>query len=358
MSKTITNQLAKPLTTSKVRFIDVPLPKDGEWQQVAPGILWLRMPLPFALDHINLYLIEDAASGGYALIDTGIGTNKTKVLWESLLDNLDKPLTKVIVTHMHPDHIGMAGYLVEKFRVPLYMSHSEYFVARSLLAGARGASDWQDDEYLVRCGMPADYVANAKKNRKVSKGLSEVIHPIPVQFERLQEGDSLAIGEYKWQVIIGRGHSPEHVCLYNETLNILISGDHVLPKISPNIGVYSTEPNANTLQQYLTTLPQFTNLPSDTLVLPSHKQPFHGLHYRVNQLIDHHHEHLSSLRSFCQQGRTIKDCLPVLFKRELNPQNMFFAIAESFSHLNYLYFSGDCTRVINDKGQFIFTIKD
>lgn len=342
----------------KVQFIDVPLPEEGKWQEVAPGILWLRMPLPFELDHINLYLIEDKASGGYALIDTGIGTSKTKALWESLLADLGKPLTKVIVTHLHPDHIGMAGYLVEKFRVPMYMSHAEYFVARALSAGARGASDWQDDEYLVRCGMPEDYVANAKSNRKTSKGIGDVIHPIPVQFERLQEGDEIEIGEHNWQVIIGRGHSPEHVCLYSETLNVLISGDHVLPKISPNIGVYSTEPNANTLEQYLTTLPQFTELPIDTLVLPSHKQPFHGLHYRVNQLIDHHQAHLANLRIFCETGRTIKDCLPVLFKRKLNPHNMFFAIAEAFSHLNYLYFAGECTRTINEHGQFVFTIKE
>lgn len=340
-----------------VKFIDVALPEAGKWQQVAPGILWLRMPLPFELDHINLYLIEDKESGGYALIDTGIGTSKTKALWDSLLTDLGKPLTKVIVTHLHPDHIGMAGYLVEKFRVPMYMSHSEYFVARALSAGARGASDWQDDEYLVRCGMSQDYVANAKSNRKTSKGIGDVIHPIPVQFERLQEGDEIKIGEHSWQVIIGRGHSPEHVCLYSETLNVLISGDHVLPKISPNIGVYSTEPNANTLKQYLTTLPQFTELPSNTLVLPSHKQPFHGLHYRVNQLIEHHQDHLANLRSFCQTGRTIKDCLPVLFKRDLNPHNMFFAIAEAFSHLNYLYFADECTRTINEHGQFVFTIK-
>lgn len=357
MSKT-TESSASAKIIDSIDFIDVSLPEGGKWQQVAPGILWLRMPLPFELDHINLYLIEDKASGGYALIDTGIGTSKTKALWESLFADLGKPLTKVIVTHLHPDHIGMAGYLVDKFRVPFYMSHTEYFVARALSAGARGASDWQDDEYLVRCGMSAEYVRNAKENRKTSKGLGDVIHPIPVQFERLQEGDTLCIGEDDWQIIIGRGHSPEHVCLYSEALNILISGDHVLPKISPNIGVYSTEPNANPLKQYLTTLPQFLDLPSNTFVLPSHKQPFHGLHCRVNQLIDHHHQHLDSLRKFCQTGRTIKDCLPVLFKRTLNPHNMFFAIAESFAHLNYLYFSDECTRTINEYGQYVFTIKN
>jgi glyoxylase-like metal-dependent hydrolase (beta-lactamase superfamily II) len=154
-----------------------------------------------------------------------------------LLGILAKPITKVIVTHMHPDHIGMAGYLVDKFRVPMYMSQAEYFTARSISAGACGASDWQDDEYLVRCGMSEDYVTNAKNNRKNSKGMGHVIRPIPLQFYRLQAGDNIRIGAHEWRVYIGRGHSPEHVSLFNADTKILISGDHVLPGISPNIGV-------------------------------------------------------------------------------------------------------------------------
>ncbi len=351
-----------------VNFIDVEIPEPGQWQQVSPGILWLRMPLPFDLDHINLYLIEDynpvTQTKGYALIDTGIGVSKTQKIWDNLLEKLDQPLTKIIVTHMHPDHIGMAGYLVDKYRVPFYMSHSEYFVARALCAGSRGASEWQDDEYLVRCGMSEDYVANASENRKKSKGIGQVILPIPLQYERLQEGDEIKIGTVStvstdcWQVIIGSGHSPEHVCLYNKRTQVLISGDHVLPVITPNIGVYSTEPNANSLKMYLDTLPQFKNLPKNTLVLPSHKQPFIGLHTRVDELIAHHHKHLESLKEFCKTGKTIKDCLPVLFKRELNEHNMFFAIAEAFSHLNYLYFEQQLTRDINVQGQYIFTLNN
>jgi glyoxylase-like metal-dependent hydrolase (beta-lactamase superfamily II) len=344
-----------------IDFIDKEIPEPGYWQQISPGILWLRMPLPFDLNHINLYLIEDydltTKTKGYALIDTGIGLDKTREIWDKLLDKLDFPLTKVIVTHMHPDHIGMAGYLVDRYRVSLYMSHSEYFVARALCAGSRGASDWQDDEYLTRCGMPLEYVAKASSNRKNNKGVSQVILPIPLKYERLQEGDALEIGSNQWQVIIGRGHSPEHVCLYNRKAGVLISGDHVLPIISPNIGVYSTEPNANSLKMYLDTLPQFKELPKDTLVLPSHKQPFKGLHTRVDDLIAHHHQHLNNLMVFCETGKTIKECLPVLFKRELNQHNMFFAIAEAFSHLNYLYFQKEFTRDINEKGQYIFTTK-
>lgn len=345
--------------TVAVEFVDVDIPKLGDWQKITEGVLWLRMPLPFELDHINLYLIEDndpqSGKKGYTLIDTGIGVSKTQALWDSLLDKLTLPLLKVVVTHMHPDHIGMAGYLVDKFRVPLYMSHSEYFVARAISAGSRGASDWQDDEYLLRCGMPNDYIETASKNRKESKGVGQVIKPIPVQYERLQAGDKLAIGSGEWQVIIGRGHSPEHVCLYNKNNKVLISGDHVLPIISPNIGVYSTEPNANPLKLYLETLPQFKDLPQDCLVLPSHKRPFIGLHERVEGLISHHQKHLENLREFCFEPKTIHECLPLLFKRKLNQHSMFFALAEAFAHLNYLYFAGEMTRDINHQGHYVFT---
>ncbi|MBF7072556.1 MBL fold metallo-hydrolase [Glaciecola sp. MH2013] len=339
-----------------VEFIAVDIPKEGELVEVATGIFWLRMPLPFDLDHINLYLVDDG--DGYALIDTGIGTKRVEELWELILAKLDKGISKVIVTHMHPDHIGMAGFLVDKFKVALYMSHSEYFVARAISAGSRGASDWQDDNYLVRCGMGSKYIADAQKNRRESKGVGQVIRPIPVAFERLQAGASINLGGELWRVIIGRGHSPEHVCLFNDERKILLSGDHVLPIISPNIGVYSTEPNANSLEMYLSTLPPFLDLPSETLVLPSHKQPFHGLHSRVEALLAHHHLHLSNLRAFCAQERSIKECLPILFKRELNQHNMFFAIAEAFSHLNYLYFCGDCSREIGKDGEYLFKTKE
>lgn len=340
----------------QITFIDADVPEPGKLQEVAEGLFWLRMPLPFELDHINLYLLEDNQDGqeGFALIDTGIGTRKTEELWDRLLDILAKPITKVIVTHLHPDHIGMAGYLVDKYRIPLYMSQAEYFTARALTAGSSGASDWQDDEYLVRCGMSENYVHDAKKNRNDKNGLKQIIRPIPLQFYRLQEGDKLRIGVNTWRVYIGRGHSPEHICLFNADTNILISGDHILPNISPNIGVYSTEPDANSLKLYLDTLPQFTQLPLDTMVLPSHKQPFYGLHTRVNELISHHHTHLDNLRIFCEQGKTIEQCLPVLFKRKLNSHNLFFAIAEAFSHLNYLYFEGEFSRELNTDGQYIF----
>jgi glyoxylase-like metal-dependent hydrolase (beta-lactamase superfamily II) len=346
-------QRRQPQINLAITPLALKLPERGELTAIDDDIYWLRMPLPFDLDHINLYLIKDGE--GYAALDTGIGTQTTEAIWEDILADLGKPLTRVIVTHMHPDHIGMAGYLTEKFRVPLYMSMSEYFVARAMVSGGRGASDWQDREYLIRCGMNAEYVEKAAANKG---GMQKVVRPIPLSYKRMSEGMKIPIGAHVWEVLIGRGHSPEHVCLYCQDKNTLISGDHVLPKISPNIGVYSTEPDANALDLYLTTLPQFKSLPMNTKVLPSHKLPFTGLHTRVDQLIEHHQGHLTLLRDFCKKGKTVSQCLPVLFKRELNPHNMFFALAEGLAHLNYLYFEGECTRELAESGHWIFTTAD
>lgn len=342
------------ITQKSIEYLDVEVPEHGKLVAVSKGIFWLRMPLPFDLDHINLYLLEDFENGGYALIDTGLGNEQTQRIWEDILASLNKPISKVIVTHMHPDHIGMAGYIVDKFKVPLFMSHSEYFVARALFAGPCGASDWQDDQYLLRCGFSKEYRDTAAANRKSSKGFASTIKPIPLQYQRLRHDDEINIGDYVWRVLIGRGHSPEHVCLYNSDNQILISGDHILPIISPNIGVYSTEPEANSLNQYLDTLPQFLNLPDSTLVVPSHKRPFYGVHTRVVQLISHHKTHLTNLLDFCKTGQTVEQCLQVLFKRKLNPHNMFFATAEALSHLNYLYFNSKVSRRLNQRGQYIY----
>ena len=335
----------------KQQSLSIALPNPGQWQEVADDVFWIRMPLPFELDHINLYLLRDGDN--FVLVDTGIHTKVTRQLWEQLFETYKITLSKIIVTHMHPDHIGNAGWLCEHFRIPLLMSHMEYFIARSIRAGDQGASHWEDEEHLVRCGLDQQHIERSMANRD---GIKHVVSPIPVRFTRLVAGQTLEIDQHKWSVMIGRGHSPEHVCLYDAERKLLISGDHVLPHISPNIGVYSTEPEANALKLYLDTLPQFLKLPEDTLVLPSHKLPFHGLHERVNQLLQHHQEHLTVLLNFCQTERTLVDCLPVMFDRELNHQSMFFAVAECLSHLNYLWFQGSIIRKLREDGVYVYQV--
>lgn len=325
------------------------LPTLGETTEIAPGVLWLRMSLPFDLDHINLYLVEDES--GWFVIDTGLNTTETKAAWERVFEQLSKPVIGVIVTHMHPDHVGLAGWITEKFRVPMYMTRMEYYVARALLAGPGSADRWSDRDYYARAGMDEDVI---DKLLSQNNGFASVVSGMPLTHHRLQHGDRLSINKNQWEVIVGAGHSPEHACLYCHELGILISGDQVLPAISPNIGVYSQEPEANPLDEYLTSFTPLMALPEDTLTLPAHNQPFYGLHQRIKQLKQHHQRHLNALLVHCSEPQTVMACLPVLFKRKLSGRNIYFAVAECLSHLNYLLSEEMVTRQLSDNGQYLY----
>ena len=322
----------------------------GQLIEIAEGVLWLTMPLPFELDHINLYLIR--GDNGWIVVDTGLGIDATKTLWEAIFDQLDAPICGVIVTHLHPDHVGLAGWIADRFNVPFYMTQTEYFTARAFSAGQNGASNERDKQYYHRAGLDSELIAKITSGN--NKGFSSVVSPIPISYTRLKHNMKLYFGNEQWEIIIGRGHSPEHACLYNANKNILISGDHVLPIITPNIGAYSTEPDANTLADYLDTLPQFKLLPEDTIVLPAHKLPFIGLRDRVDELIAHHQAHLTALLKACQKPQTVTSLLPVLFKRELSSRNMVFAVAECMSHLNYLLSENKLSRKENSDGVYEF----
>lgn len=325
-------------------------PTEGSLSEIADGVMWLRMPLPFELDHINLYLIKD--NNGWVIVDCGIALPQTKALWQTIFDALDTPITRVVATHMHPDHIGLAGWLCDKWKVPLYMTQTEYFAARALFAGPAGASRWQDEQFYQRVGLDTETTHKIMGN---GEGFSRVVAPLPVAYTRLKAGQTLVINDRSWKVLIGRGHSPEHACLFCDEDNILIAGDHVLPDITPNIGVYSTEPEGDTLHDYLTTLDEFTHLPDNTLVLPAHKLPFKGLHERIDELKSHHAVHLENLLAHCSQPRSLLDCLEVMFKRELSHYHLNFAIAECLSHLNYLLHRNQLKRTLGDDGIFYYT---
>ena len=326
-------------------------PQPGELVEIANGVMWLTMPLPFELDHINLYLIKDGDN--WVVVDTGIGTSTTKALWQQIFEKLDGNIAAVIVTHLHPDHIGLAGWIADEFDVPFYMSQTEYFTARAFCAGKNGASNKRDVRYFSQAGLNSELVD--KLTQGDGKGFSQVVSPIPVSYTRLKHNDVLSFDNNKWKILIGRGHSPEHACLYCESKGVLISGDHILPMITPNIGAYSTEPDALTLHDYLTTLPPFKALPEDTVVLPAHKLPFVGLHQRVDELLAHHHQHLCALKSACATPQTVAELLPVMFKRKLSSRNMVFAVAECYAHLNYLVAEGEITRTLVNDGVLTFT---
>ncbi len=335
-----------------ITALPTPAPNAGELVAINTHVFWLRMPLPFALDHINLYLIKDSFMGksGWAIVDTGVNTRTTRGHWETVLAQLDAPVTRVIVTHMHPDHAGCAGYLTEKFRVPLFMSQAEYFASRAILAGSQGADNWTDKAYFTAAGFAPEAVERMTNG---TAGLNKIVAPIPVSFIRMRHGDVIDCGETQWRCIMGEGHSPEHISLYNSDLKVLVAGDQILPEITPNIGSYSTQPLSNPLLGYLTSLDHFTDLHADTLVLPSHRQPFTGVHTRIAELRAHHEAHLENLLDLCMVPQRVIDVLPHMFARELNEHGMFFAIAEAYAHLNYLFYQQQLTRV-DDNGVCLY----
>jgi glyoxylase-like metal-dependent hydrolase (beta-lactamase superfamily II) len=333
-------------------------PEAGSTREVAPGVLWLRMPLPMALDHINIYLLED--EDGWWVVDTGIALDPTESLWEALFDSGvlgAKPVKAVVSTHYHPDHSGMAGWLCERWRVPYYMTQAEYLTGLAFSRMSNDHFSWTSERHYTRAGYTAEQVESVKA---LFRGLGPYVKPLPTAYSRLVDGQALMIGGRRWRVVVGRGHSPEHACLHCGALNILISGDQVIPKITSNISVTASEPEANPLRDWLNSHERFLEcLPADTLVLPSHNTPFYGLHHRLRYLIEHHEDHLVALEEACvDRAQTAMELLPVLFSRELDGTQIGLAVGECVAHLNFLVQRGQLERTEDAGGQYRYRSVD
>lgn len=317
-------------------------PPAGQLLEVAPGILWARVPLPFRLDHINVYLIEDG--DGWAVLDTGIGNDATRALWETLAQGplAGRRLTRLIVTHHHPDHIGLAGWLCERFDVPLLTSETAYLFCQnvSLSPGALDAKPYRD--FYLRHG-----VDEAITNRVATQGHSylKMVSGLPPTFERLVGGDTLRIGGRSFDVLTGNGHAPEQLMLYCAADNVFLAADQVLAKITPNISVWAVNPKGDPLGHYMRSLDELKQrLPADALVLPGHQLPFYGLHTRADELIAHHEKRCAQIAEACRAApRSAAELVPVLFPRQLDPHQMSFAFSETLAHVNFMLRRGELT---------------
>lgn len=329
------------------------VPELGTTIEVAPGVRWLRMPLPFKLDHINLWLLEDG--DGWTVVDTGIARDEVKDAWRSLAEtyfSADKPLKRIIVTHYHPDHIGLAGWMCDEYSVTLSIPLTEWAFAKMFSLDTRQSK--RDDFVEFYHGAGFDAEMTEQVNGRIGR-YPNVVSAIPNQFIRIAEGDEIDIGGRSWRIIVGTGHAPEHACLYCDEAKILISGDQVLPRISPNVSVWPQEPTANPLALFLSSLNKFKNLPSDTLVLPSHDWPFHGLLGRLDDLAHHHDQRLDDSWQACVNPATGVDVLKALFNREFDAHQLFFAIGEALAHVHHLEASGRVVREIDKSGVHFFS---
>lgn len=330
------------------------LPGPAETMEVAPGIHWLRMPLPFQLNHINLWLLEDG--DGYVIVDTGMQLDETRQHWRTIFDRFgiahgDKPGTpvnKLVVTHFHPDHIGLGGWLVDQLDTEMWITRTEWLMARMLFLDSDSTNHHSMAHFFARHGLAPDL---ADKMFAGGNTYRKRVTEAPYHHRRLQHGDSLQIGDRTWQIIVGTGHAPEHACLWSEADGILISGDQILPKITPNISVWASEPDANPLQDFLSSFSRFGALPDDTLVLPSHNLPFRGLQTRIRQMTEHHHERLERLQEGFNGARmTAAEAVPIMFRRELDFHQMGFALGECLAHLAYLESEGKLTGTLDEDG--------
>jgi glyoxylase-like metal-dependent hydrolase (beta-lactamase superfamily II) len=313
-------------------------PELGALIEIRPGIHWIRMRLPMQLNHINLWLLED--EGGWTIVDTGIRDEVTRDAWEQLFAGPMKgrAVKRVIVTHLHPDHVGMAGWLTRKFDVPLWMSRTDYLMCRNLVAD----TGQEAPEEGVRFYRAAGFTDEALESYKTRfGGFGKGVSRLPQSYRRIQDGEEIVIGNRIWKVVVGRGHAPEHACLWCEAENIFISGDQILPRISSNISLFPTEPDANPLQDWLDSCAKLKDLlPKDILVLPSHNEPFRGAPTRLQELIDDHEQNMDKLTALCREPKRATDCFPALFRSRITSGVYGMATGESLAHLSCLIARG------------------
>jgi len=330
--------MGRPKNNTMIRYEFDKRPDAGDTMQVAPGFHWLRMPLPFVLGHINLWLLEDG--DGWTIVDTGVHIEESEKVWaKTFSETMDgKPVNRVIVTHLHPDHVGCAGMLCDKFSADLWMTREEYLMCRILVADTGRMAPDAGNNFYIGAGFAKDALHHYQK---MFGFFGKFVSPIPESYRRVTAGDEITIGENQWKIIVGRGHSPEHACLYCEDKNMMISGDQLLPTISSNVSVYPTEPNANPLHDWMTSLADLKNaIDEDVLVFPAHGKPFRGAHERLDALIAEHEDGLAELYDCCAEPIRALDAFPVLFKREINDTNLIMATGEAIAHLNYLLHQG------------------
>jgi glyoxylase-like metal-dependent hydrolase (beta-lactamase superfamily II) len=320
---------------------------------ILPGLYGVRFALPFALDHVNIWLVEEQDE--WTVIDTGLADDGTRARWRELQQGLlaKRPIARILATHYHPDHMGLAGWLCAETGAALWTSRTEWLTARLLAQDA--SEEWvvAGRRFDRRAGLDDQLIEERAARGNLYR---RRVVPPPPSFRRVRHGDRVRLADSEWRVIVGRGHAPEMLCLFNPEQNVLIVGDQVLPRISPNVSVWPSEPEADPLAEFLSSLAGLKELPEDCLVLPSHGLPFRGLHARIDQLIGHHHERLERALEACATPVTLAEVMPRLFDRTLDVHQLQFALGESLAHLNHLVEQDRLARELHADGRLRYCV--
>lgn len=328
-------------------------PAEGEAIEVATGVLWIRLPLPMALDHVNVYALDDGDS--WTIVDTGFSSRRSRAIWEKLMAGPlgGKPIGRVIVTHHHPDHVGLAGWFQSEHGAELWTTRTAWLFSRMLQLDEQELPSAESLAFYRSAGMDAEIFEQRRNERPFN--FADMVYPMPLGFKRIKEGDVVRIGGRDWDVRMGNGHAPEHATFWSRDDNLVISGDQILPSISSNIGVYATEPEADPVGDWLEACERLAQYGrEDHLVLGGHKLPFTGLPLRMRQLIDNHHGALKRLEEYIATPRVGGECFPPLFKRSIGPSEYGLALVEAFAHLNHLYQTGKASRTRREDGAWVW----
>ena len=332
-------------------------PAPGTAIEVADGVLWMRLPLPMALDHVNVFALDDGA--GWTLIDTGMASKKSRAIWEGLLSGPlnGKPVTRVLVTHHHPDHIGLAGWFQSEHGAELWTTRTAWLMARMLSLDVEDRPSDAAIAHWQSAGIPADILDKRRGERPFN--FADVIAPLPMGYTRIAEGDRIDIGGRTFVIHMGNGHAPEHATLWSETDNLILGGDQLLPSISPNLGVYPTEPLADPVGDWLESCAHFQQMARDDhFVLPGHKLPFVGLPTRLDQLIENHTSALDRLAEFLREPATAVESFVPIFKRDIRGDAFGLAMVEAIAHCQHLWHQGRATREMREDGAWVYQSVD
>ncbi len=328
-------------------------PAPGEAIELAEGVLWLRQPLPMRLDHVNIYALDDG--DGWTIVDTGMSTRKSRAVWQQALDGplSGKPVRRVLVTHHHPDHMGLAGWFQTDHGAELVTTRTAWLFARMLQLDEQAVPADETLAFWRAAGMDAAIYDARTRERPFN--FADVVAPMPLGFRRIRQDDCIHIGGRDWDVHIGNGHAPEHATLWSTDGELVIGGDQLLATISPNLGVYATEPEADPVAEWLEACERLSAYATgQQLVLPGHKLPFTGLPRRMRQLIDNHHGALARLLDHIATPHTAAECFAPLFQRSIGEGEYGLALVESVAHLNHLLATGQASRTRRDDGAWLW----
>lgn len=331
-------------------------PAKGTAREIADGILWIRLSMPLGLDHVNVYALREP--NGWTVIDTGLDTKLNRREWAAIIkdDLRGDPILRVVVTHHHPDHVGLAGWFMAQ-GAELWMTRTAWLTARMLTLDEEPTPSPEAVSFWRGAGMDEALLSKRLDNRPFN--FCDTVYPLPLGFTRLEEGAVHRLGGRDWVVHLGQGHAPDHATLWCQDAPLVLAGDQLLPSISPNLGVYPTEPMADPVAEWLESCARFETMArEDHLVLPGHKLPYYGLPARLAQLSDNHHGALARLREHLRaEPRTAVDCFTPLFKRQIDEATYGLAMVEAVAHLNHLYHLGEVAREMDARGAWVWQLR-